>query len=101
MVIEIFENEFDEKIKDPCIVDFYTSTCPSCVMLAPVFEKVSEDFAGEISFYKINLENAMSLAQRFSIMYVPTLIVFKDGSAAAAETGFMDEAALSEFVKNA
>ena len=99
MVIELLENEFDEKIKETCVVDFSTSSCPACVMLSPVFEKVSHEL--DIPFYSVNLENAMSLAQRFSIMYVPTVIVFKDGNAAAVKTGALSENELTELIKGA
>ena len=99
MVIDILENEFDEKIKETCVVDFSTSTCPACTRLSPVFEQVSGEM--DIPFYSVNLENAMPLAQRFSIMYVPTVIVFKDGKAAAVTSGALSDAELTAFIEEA
>lgn len=101
MVIELNENDFDEKTKQTCLVDFFATWCPPCQMLTPIVEKVSEDYKDKLKFYKINIDQNSAIAEKFEIMYVPTLILFKNGEAINKESSFMEEKKLIEFIKKA
>lgn len=101
MVIELNENDFDEKIKQTCLVDFFATWCPPCQILTPIVEKVSEDYKDKLKFYKINIDENSAIAEKFEIMYVPTLILFKNGKAINKESSFMEEEKLIEFIKKA
>jgi thioredoxin 1 len=48
-------------------------------MIAPTLEEISKDFAGRLKVAKLNVDDAQSTAQRFEVMSIPTLILFKDG----------------------
>jgi thioredoxin len=91
MVKEINENEFEQNINEICIVDFFATWCPPCKMLAPVLERVSEEYKNKINFYKINTDENIELSKKYNITHVPTLIVFKNGSPVDKLTGFIDE----------
>ena len=99
MIININEKEFEKKENETCLIDFYASWCPPCQMLAPVLEKVSDKYADKLNFYKINIDENMNIAQKYEIMYVPTLIILKDGAIAGKASGFMDESKLSDFIE--
>ena len=62
----------------PAIVDFFYSWCGPCKALAPIFEKVSNDFPG-VNFVKINIEKFESIANRFKIRSGPTVLFFSYG----------------------
>ena len=101
MVIETNKKEFSEKIEGACIVDFFATWCPPCKMLAPVFEKVSEEYKEKLKFYKINVDNDGKIAEKYNIMHVPTLVLFKNGEPVNKVSGFISEKELTNFINQA
>jgi thioredoxin 1 len=73
----------------PVVVDFYADWCAPCKMLAPVFQKMAEDYAGQARFVKVNVDEEASLTDRFGISGIPTMIFFKDGAMADSATGLL------------
>jgi len=73
----------------PVVVDFYADWCAPCKMLAPVFQRMAEEYAGRARFVKVNVDEEASLAARFGISGIPTLILFKDGAVADSITGLL------------
>ena len=98
MVIEIKENKVDEKKDESCIIDFFTTMCPSCQMLDPVFEKVSKVYEDKLKFYKINIDQNIDIAEKYGIIYVPTLILFKNGNIINRISGYLSEKELIKFI---
>jgi len=82
--------------KQPVIVDFWAEWCMPCKMLAPVFEKVSKDFAGKMAFAKLNADQSPDIAQKYDVRGLPTMIIFKDGKEADRLVGNMTEGMLRE-----
>ena len=102
MILHINEKEFEEKVSETCLVDFYADWCPPCQMLAPVLEKMAEKYKDRLNFYKINIDENINTAMKYEITHVPTLAVFKGGEIADRAAGFMQEDILSDFIeKNA
>lgn len=97
MIIETDKTKFDQQIQSPSIVDFYTTGCPSCEKLGPVFEQLSGQYS-TYSFLKVNLDADITLAERYGISHVPTVIRFEYGQPAGIRTGYMDETELAEFI---
>jgi len=97
MVSEINENEFDAKMKGKCLVDFYTTWCGPCKMLAPVVSEVSEEVEG-VSFYKVDVDSNPNLGSKHRIMSVPTLVLFEDGNAVSRASGYMGKEQLKKFI---
>lgn len=58
----------------PCIIDFYTTWCGPCKMIAPILEELSEEYKGRIDIYKVDTEKERDLAAAFSIRSIPTLL---------------------------
>ena len=98
MVTEINETEFNNKINETCIVDFYATWCPPCKMLSPVIEKVSEEYGSKLNFHKLNVDENNSISERYQIMAVPTIVIFKNGNVANRVSGYMGEKQLIEFI---
>lgn len=86
------ENFEEEALKSdkPVLVDFYATWCGPCKMIAPIIEEIAEE-NDTVKICKINTNEEPELARMFNIMYIPTLIVFKNGKETARKSGFMSK----------
>ena len=92
MVPHITQSEFAEKVESvpyPVLVDFFATWCGPCKMMAPVLDRVA-------LAKQVDVDQEPELAQRFGVMSVPTLIVFKGGSIARQFVGVQPEQTLVE-----
>ncbi|MBI4145606.1 thioredoxin [Candidatus Woesearchaeota archaeon] len=87
--------------KLPVIVDFWAEWCGPCRMLGPVFEKVSKDFAGKMTFAKLNVDTSPELAQKYDVRGIPCMIIFKNGKEADRLVGALSESILREKITSA
>lgn len=61
------------------LVDFFATWCMPCKMLSPVVDEISEESDGSYDVYKCDIDENEALCMEFSVVSVPTLIIFKDG----------------------
>ncbi len=87
ITVENFETEVINS-KEPVLVDFWATWCGPCQMQGPVIEQASEEFAGKVKVGKLNVDEEGELAQKYGVMSIPTLILFKEGEAVKKEVGF-------------
>ena len=92
-----FEAEVTE-FKGTVLVDFWASWCMPCKMLSPVVDEVAEEVIS-VKVAKVNVDEQQSLAARFDVMSIPTLIVFKDGKEVRRSVGVIPKEAVKELVK--
>ena len=86
--------------EDAVLVDFFATWCGPCKMLTPVLESVANKLDGKVKIVKVDVDESPDLAQRFGIMSVPTMILFKKGQQAAAFSGYMPEAMLMQNIES-
>ncbi len=86
------EEEFNNIIeKGVTLVDFFAVWCGPCKMLAPIIEEISEEYNEKIKVCKVDVDEVDSLAYKYGIRSIPTLIYFKDGKVKDAAVGFQDK----------
>ena len=71
----------------PVLVDFWATWCGPCRMIAPVIEEIAADFEGRAVVGKVDVDQEPGLAQRFGVMSIPTLIIFKGGKVVEQAVG--------------
>jgi thioredoxin 1 len=80
--IQLTDATFDEEVKGadvPVLVDFWAEWCGPCKMIAPILEEIAGEQGDKLRIGKLNVDDNPSIAQRFEVMAIPTLILFKDG----------------------
>lgn len=89
-LIHLQGKDFDKEIlgsEVPAVVDFYADWCPPCRIVSPIIEGLSQEYAGRVKFVKINTDENPELAERYGIMSIPTIIIFKKGEVASRTVG--------------
>jgi thioredoxin 1 len=92
---ETFEAEVLQS-EQPVIVDFWAEWCGPCHAISPVLEKIAEERAAELRVVKVNIDEEPSLAQRYGVMSIPTILLFKSGEPAAAAIGAQPKSMLEK-----
>lgn len=99
-VIKITEQNFEEEVLKsdvPVLVDFWAVWCGPCQMQGPIVDELAEEVTG-VKFGKLNVDENMSLAQRYRVASIPTLLVFKEGRIAASAVGLQSKDGLKRLL---
>ena len=101
MEYTITKDNFEEKVlnnKKTVLIDFWASWCGPCKMLSPIVSEIAEENS-DIDVGKVNVDEEAELSLEFSIMSIPTLIVFKDGKAVKKSIGLVSKQEILELIK--
>jgi thioredoxin 1 len=94
--------EFETAVANGVVlVDFYADWCGPCKMIAPILEQIQDEYEGKLEIIKVDVDAEGGLAQKYSIMSIPTLMLFKDGDVVGQVLGFQAKPMLKQFISKA
>src|SRR3989339_1952957 len=98
--LHLTKTDFDDKIKTGVVmVDFWAEWCGPCKMAAPVIDQLSDEYAGKMLVGKVDVDAEPEIAQKFGVMSIPTVILFKDGVELARQVGFAGKQGYLDLLK--
>ncbi len=88
------------KSEQPVVVDFWAPWCGPCQMMGPIIEELAKEMQGKAKIGKLNVDENSVTAQNFTVMSIPTIMIFKDGKIAKKFVGVQSKESLKEELEN-
>lgn len=102
MIIDVNKSNFQEEVISAdklVLVDLYATWCTPCKALAPVLEELADKYADKIKVVKVNVDEEESIAAKFGIASIPTVIFFKNGQTAASFIGLRSASEIEKMIE--
>ncbi len=100
-IVHVTDDNFETEVLKsdvPVLVDFWAAWCGPCKMIAPILDELADQYSGKVKIAKMDVDANKETPAKFGIRGIPTLIVFKDGSAEATKVGALSRPQLVEFL---
>lgn len=99
MAMEFTDQNFEAEVlksEKPVLVDFWAAWCGPCQLMGPIVEELAEEMKNKVKIGKLNVDENRETASKFSVMSIPTLIIFKGGKEAKQFVGVQNKENLKE-----
>lgn len=100
-IVKVSDDTFDNDVlsaSGPVLVDYWAEWCGPCKSIAPVLEELADEYQGNITVAKLNVDDNPDTPPKYGIRGIPTLMLFKDGEVAGTQVGAVSKSQLSEFI---
>lgn len=101
MELKLTKDNFEAEVLNsdiPVLVDFFATWCGPCQMIAPVISEIAEEYSGKVKVGKIDVDGDPSLAIKYGVASIPTLIIFKNGQVAEKLVGLRSKEAITKLL---
>lgn len=103
-ILNVNQDSFQKSVLEaqkPILVDFWAPWCGPCRAVAPVVEELAKEYNGKVDFAKVNVDESPFVASKYSVMSIPTLIIFKGGKPLEQVVGFKPKDQLKKLIDSA
>ena len=100
-VTKVSDADFETQVlksAEPVVVDFWAEWCGPCRMIAPALEEIAGKLGDKVKIVKLNVDENPQTAQKYNIMSIPTLMLFKGGALASQQVGAAPKAKLEQWI---
>lgn len=100
--VKVTDSSFEADVlqsSEPVVVDFWAEWCGPCRMIGPALEEISDSMAGKVKIAKINIDENPSVASKYGIRSIPTLLLFKGGELAGQKVGAAPKGDLQRWIQ--
>lgn len=101
LIKHVTDSDFDSVVLQsdlPVLVDYWAPWCGPCKMIAPVLDSLADEYAGQLSICKLNVDDNNETAAKHGVRGIPTLSIFKNGTIQATKVGALTKAQLVAFI---
>ena len=81
-LLQVTESNFEDEVLSsdiPVLIDFWAVWCGPCKMVSPIVEELASEYAGKLKVGKCDVDSNQSIAVKYGIRSIPTLLIFKGG----------------------
>ncbi|MBO8156398.1 MAG: thioredoxin [Bacillaceae bacterium] len=98
-IVNVSDQNFAQETSEGLVLtDFWAPWCGPCKMIAPVLEELDSEMGDKVKIAKLNVDENPETAQKFGVMSIPTLLLFKDGEVVDQIIGFQPKEALAQLI---
>ena len=100
-IVKLTDNTFENEVlkcSTPVLVDYWAEWCGPCKMIAPILEEIAAEYDGKLKVAKINIDENSSIAPKYGVRGIPTLMLFKGGNVEATKVGALSKSQLNAFL---
>lgn len=93
---------FEEMINDvkPTVVDFYADWCAPCKIQGPIIDELANDMGENVNVIKINVDSNKDIAQKYGVVSIPTIMIFRNGEKVWKAVGVQQKNILEDVINN-
>ncbi|MCP8617053.1 thioredoxin [Salirhabdus salicampi] len=94
------DQNFSQETSDGLVlVDFWAPWCGPCKMIAPVLEELDQELNDKVKIVKLDVDENQETSQKYGVMSIPTLLLFKNGEVVEQIVGFQPKEALAQLIE--